>query len=94
MWDAGCKLPTLVADGLSRCFCRATVEIKNDVEHHVYGAHLMPLEREVPRSSFSPAPSPTPTSPPASCQDRANGVEAVQGWPHLHRACHCERAGT
>jgi hypothetical protein len=43
MWDRGCKLPTQVTDGLSRCFCGATIEIKN-VEHHVYAAHLMPQE--------------------------------------------------
>ena len=45
MWETGCKLPTQVADGLSRCFCGATIEIKN-VERHVYAAHLMPQERE------------------------------------------------
>jgi hypothetical protein len=45
MWDAGLKLPTQVADGRSRCFCGAVIEIKN-VEHHVYAAHLMPQERE------------------------------------------------
>jgi hypothetical protein len=45
MWETGCKLPTQVTDGLSRCFCGAQIKIKN-VEHHVYAAHLMPLERE------------------------------------------------
>jgi hypothetical protein len=45
MWDAGLKLPTQVADGRSRCFCGAAIEIEN-VEHHVYAAHLMPQERE------------------------------------------------
>jgi hypothetical protein len=40
MWETGCKLPTQVTDGLSRCFCGAPIEIKN-VEHHVYAAHLI-----------------------------------------------------
>jgi hypothetical protein len=46
MWETGCKLPTQVKDGRSRCFCGAPIEIKN-VERHVYAAHLMPLEQEV-----------------------------------------------
>jgi hypothetical protein len=46
MWETGCKLPTQVKDGRSRCFCGAPIEIKN-VERHVYAAHLMPLEREL-----------------------------------------------
>ena len=46
MWNAGCRLPTQVTDGLSCCFCGATIDIKN-VEHHVYAAHLMPHERDV-----------------------------------------------
>ena len=46
MWNAGCRLPTQVTDGLSCCFCGATIDIKN-VDHHVYAAHLMPHERDV-----------------------------------------------
>jgi hypothetical protein len=33
MWDAGCKLPTRVADGRSTCFCGAAIKIA-DVERH------------------------------------------------------------
>jgi hypothetical protein len=39
MWDAGCKLPTQVADGRSRCFCGAEIGIA-DVEQHVNVAHM------------------------------------------------------
>jgi hypothetical protein len=39
MWDAGCKLPTQVADERSRCFCSAKVEIA-DVELHVLAADM------------------------------------------------------
>jgi hypothetical protein len=39
MWDAGCKLPTQVADGYARCFRGAAIGIA-DVEQHVLcGAH-------------------------------------------------------
>ena len=39
MWDAGCKLPTQVADGRSTCFCRAEIGIA-DVESHVLAEHM------------------------------------------------------
>jgi hypothetical protein len=39
MWDTGCKLPTQVADGRSRCFCGKEIDIA-DVERHVYEAHM------------------------------------------------------
>ncbi len=39
MWDAGCKLPTQVAEGRSVCFCGAAIEIA-DVERHIYADHL------------------------------------------------------
>jgi hypothetical protein len=40
MWDAGCKLPTQVADGCSTCFCGAAIGI-GDVERHVLAVHMM-----------------------------------------------------
>jgi hypothetical protein len=38
MWDAGCKLPTQMADGRSRCFCGAEITIVNTAEH-IYSVH-------------------------------------------------------
>jgi hypothetical protein len=40
MWDAGCKLPTQLADGRSICFCGAEITIA-DVEQHVYAQHMV-----------------------------------------------------
>ena len=40
MWDAGCKLPTQVADGRSFCFCGVEITIA-DVESHVYATHMV-----------------------------------------------------
>ncbi len=39
MWEAGCKLPSEVADGRSRCFCGAAIGI-TDVERHVLAVHM------------------------------------------------------
>lgn len=39
MWDAGCKMPTQMADGRSRCFCRAAIDIQT-ADEHIYTAHL------------------------------------------------------
>jgi hypothetical protein len=39
MWDAGCRMPTQLPDGRSRCFCGAEIDVKGAVEH-VYAAHL------------------------------------------------------
>jgi hypothetical protein len=39
MWDAGCKLPTQVADGRPTCFCGAAIGIA-EVERHVLAAHM------------------------------------------------------
>ncbi len=39
MWDAGCKLPTQVADGRSICFCGAPIGIA-DVQQHVLATHM------------------------------------------------------
>jgi hypothetical protein len=39
MWDQGCKLPTQVADGRSRCFCGTEIGIA-DVEPHVAAVHM------------------------------------------------------
>jgi hypothetical protein len=39
MWDAGCKLPTRVADGRSRCFCGEAIRIA-DMDQHIYAAHM------------------------------------------------------
>jgi hypothetical protein len=39
MWDTGCPLPTQVADGRSRCFCGAEINIAG-VEQHVNAAHI------------------------------------------------------
>jgi hypothetical protein len=38
MWDAGCKLPTQVADGRSTCFCGVVIGI-TDMDAHIYAAH-------------------------------------------------------
>jgi hypothetical protein len=43
MWEAGCKLPTQMPDGRSRCFCSADIDITG-TEQHVYTAHM--VERE------------------------------------------------
>jgi hypothetical protein len=48
----------------------APIEIKN-IEHHVYAAHLMPLERESARNSSSLAPSPKPINAVALDEDAA-----------------------
>jgi hypothetical protein len=39
MWDAGCKVPTQLAEGRSRCFCGAEISIA-DSEGHVHAAHM------------------------------------------------------
>jgi hypothetical protein len=39
MWEAGCKLPTQMADGRSRCFCGAEITIA-DMDEHIYAAHM------------------------------------------------------
>ena len=39
MWDPGCKLPTQVADGRSRCFCGTEIGIAN-MDQHINAAHL------------------------------------------------------
>jgi hypothetical protein len=41
MWDAGCRLPTQMADDRSRCFCGAEITIA-DVDEHIYVAHIDP----------------------------------------------------
>ena len=40
MWEAGCKLPTQMPDGRSRCFCGAEIDIAG-TEQHVYTAHMV-----------------------------------------------------
>jgi hypothetical protein len=44
MWDTGCKLPTQVVDGRSRCFCGTEIGIA-DVERHVHAAHMEDYKR-------------------------------------------------
>jgi hypothetical protein len=39
MWDSGCKLPTQLASGQSRCFCGAGINIKG-TRQHVHLAHM------------------------------------------------------
>jgi hypothetical protein len=39
MTDAGCKVPTEVADGHSHCFCGAAIGI-TDMDEHIYAAHM------------------------------------------------------
>src|SRR4051812_16760030 len=34
MWDAGCRMPTQVASGRSRCFCGTEIDLA--CEEHVY----------------------------------------------------------
>jgi hypothetical protein len=41
MWDAGCKLPTQMADGRSRWFCGAEIDV-NTTSAHLYAAHTEP----------------------------------------------------
>ena len=38
MWDPGCRMPTQVTDGRSRCFCGTEIGVA-DVERHVAAAH-------------------------------------------------------
>jgi hypothetical protein len=44
MWETGCKLPTQVVDGRSRCSCGAEIGIA-DVERHVHAAHMEDYKR-------------------------------------------------
>ena len=39
MWDAGCRLPTQTADGLSQCFCGADIDMAS-MDEHIYAAHM------------------------------------------------------
>jgi hypothetical protein len=39
MWDAGCRLPTQVPSGRSRCFCGAEID-QQTVNSHIYSAHM------------------------------------------------------
>jgi hypothetical protein len=41
MWGAGCKLPTQMANGCSRCFCGAEIDITS-MDAHIYAAHMEP----------------------------------------------------
>jgi hypothetical protein len=41
MWDAGCKLPTQMADGRARCFCGAEIDVAS-MDQHIYAAHMEP----------------------------------------------------
>ena len=43
MREAGCKLPTEMAGGRSRCFCGAEIDIAG-TEQHVYTAHMVARE--------------------------------------------------
>jgi hypothetical protein len=45
MWDAGCKLPTQVAEDRSRCFCGAEIG-SGDVEHHIAARHMPKRESQ------------------------------------------------
>jgi hypothetical protein len=42
MWETGCKLPTQLPGGQSRCFCGAPIEIPG-TEQHVFAAHMETL---------------------------------------------------
>jgi hypothetical protein len=39
IWDSGCKLPTQLASGQSRCFCGAVIDIEG-MSQHVHVAHM------------------------------------------------------
>lgn len=39
MWDAGCPLPTQLADGRAVCFCGAAIDDDN-TDAHIYTAHI------------------------------------------------------
>jgi hypothetical protein len=39
MWDSGCKLPTQLASGQSRCFCGAVIDIKGHEPARPYRPH-------------------------------------------------------
>jgi hypothetical protein len=39
MWDSGCKLPTQLASGQSRCFCGAAIDI-NGTSRHIQATHM------------------------------------------------------
>jgi hypothetical protein len=39
MWDAGCRLPTQLSGGRSRCFCGSSIDISG-TEQHIYAAHM------------------------------------------------------
>jgi hypothetical protein len=39
MWDSGCKLPSQLASGQSRCFCGAVINITG-MSQHVHVAHM------------------------------------------------------
>jgi hypothetical protein len=39
MWENGCKLPTRLPGGQSRCFCGAPIDIPG-IEQHVFAAHM------------------------------------------------------
>jgi hypothetical protein len=41
MWGAGCKLPTQMANGRSRCFCGAEIDITS-MDARIYAAHMEP----------------------------------------------------
>jgi hypothetical protein len=39
MWSAGCKMPTQVADGRSRCYCGAEIDSQN-IGLHIAAEHM------------------------------------------------------
>jgi hypothetical protein len=39
MWDAGCRMPTQLPEGRSRCFCGAEIDAAG-ASAHVYAAHM------------------------------------------------------
>jgi hypothetical protein len=39
MWSAGCKMPTQVADGRSRCYCGAEIDSPS-IGPHIAAEHM------------------------------------------------------
>jgi hypothetical protein len=43
MQESGCRMPAQNANGRSRCFCGAEIDLKN-TEEHVYAAHMAEVQ--------------------------------------------------
>jgi hypothetical protein len=81
MWESGCKLPTQLASGQSRCFCGAVIDIKGMSQHVQVAPHGSRMK------FVEPSPFIDPDAAARKLVEIANAIEPVQdGWLWLHES--------